>query len=107
MSGDAVTKRRDDPKELGASLQQVVGGLGARSVMLDLHGRWPEVVGDAVAEHCRPRRLEGTHLSVEVDHPGWATELRYLEGQILQRLTEVLPETAVESMSVVVARPGR
>lgn len=100
-------KSPDGIKSFGASLQRVVGGLGARSVMLDLHGQWAEVVGEAIAEHCRPRRLEGTHLSIEVDHPGWATEIRYLEGRILTRLSEVLPETTVESLSVVVARPAR
>jgi predicted nucleic acid-binding Zn ribbon protein len=97
--------RHDGMKAFGASLERVVGGLGARSAMLDLHGRWPEVVGEAIAEHCRPRRLEGTHLSVEVDHPGWASEIRYLEVQILARLAEVLPDTTVDSLSIVVARP--
>jgi len=92
-------------RPLGEALGRVVGGLGARSVMLDLHANWPEIVGVAIAEHCRPRRIEDSLLLVEVDHPGWATEIRYLERQIVAKLAVVMPGSAVESIHVSVGRP--
>ena len=52
-------------------------------------GRWAEAVGDAVAAHVKPLKLDGTKLVVEVDDPAWATQLRFLEATLKQRLGEV------------------
>ena len=92
------------PTPLGSSLARVVGGLGDRGGLLDLHGRWVDVVGAAVAEHSAPRRVEHGRLLIEVDHPGWATELRFLEREIVTGLGKLLPELEVTSISVTVGR---
>jgi predicted nucleic acid-binding Zn ribbon protein len=52
-------------------------------------GRWVEAVGEAVAEHVTPLKLDGTRLVVEVDDPAWATQLRFLETTVKQRLREI------------------
>lgn len=96
---------RDDPfTRLGDSLDRVVGGLGARSSMLQLHQQWPAIVGEAISHRCRPRKLDDGHLVVDVDDPGWATEIRYLERQILAQIAERLSDITVTSISVSVRR---
>ena len=62
-------------------------------------GRWAEAVGDAVAAHVKPVKLDGTKLIVEVDDPAWATQLRFLETTLKARLLEVAGAT-VESVEV-------
>jgi predicted nucleic acid-binding Zn ribbon protein len=62
-------------------------------------GRWAEAVGDAVAQHVKPVKLDGTKLIVEVDDPAWATQLRFLETTLKQRLLEVAGAT-IESVEV-------
>ena len=62
-------------------------------------GRWAEAVGDAVAAHVKPIKLDGTKLIVEVDDPAWATQLRFLETALKQRLLEVAGAT-VETVEV-------
>jgi predicted nucleic acid-binding Zn ribbon protein len=62
-------------------------------------GRWAEAVGDAVATHVKPVKLDGTKLIVEVDDPAWATQLRFLETTLKQRLLEVAGAT-IESVEV-------
>jgi predicted nucleic acid-binding Zn ribbon protein len=52
-------------------------------------GRWEDAVGAAVAAHVQPVKLDGTTLVVEVDDPAWATQLRFLEGTLRERLAEV------------------
>jgi predicted nucleic acid-binding Zn ribbon protein len=59
------------------------------SQMGSVFGRWAEAVGDAVANHVTPVKLDGTKLVVEVDDPAWATQLRFLETTLKQRLLEV------------------
>jgi predicted nucleic acid-binding Zn ribbon protein len=66
---------------------------------------WATAVGEAVAAHARPRTLRDGVLSVEVDSPEWATQLRYLEEDILRRLGRTVRPGVVRSIRVVVRRP--
>lgn len=52
-------------------------------------GRWAEVVGDVVAAHVTPLKIDGTVLVVQVDEPAWATQLKFLEEGLLERLAQV------------------
>ena len=63
-------------------------GTGARS-LAGVFGRWDEAVGAQVAAHARPVSLIDGCLLVDVDHPTWATQLRFLESELLERLREV------------------
>ena len=69
------------------------------SQMSGVFGRWAEAVGDAVAAHVKPVKLDGTKLIVEVDDPAWATQLRFLETTLKQRLLEVAGAT-IETVEV-------
>jgi len=98
MAGDP---RRPDHglRPLDASLEAVSHRLG----MVDGHGvgrlfaRWPEIVGPALAEHVQPIRLDEQCLVVMVEHPAWATQVRSLGDELLDRVVE---ETGAP-------RPGR
>lgn len=75
------------------SLDGVVRGLrggtnDARS-MGSLFSRWVEAVGEGVADHARPVKLDDGRLLVEVDEPAWATQLRFLEADVIARLRAV------------------
>jgi hypothetical protein len=51
-------------------------------------------------------KLDGAVLLVEVDEPGWATQLRFLEHEVIERLRTVTGAT-VERLEVRVAGRGR
>jgi predicted nucleic acid-binding Zn ribbon protein len=61
---------------------------------------WEEAVGPHVAAHARPVSLDGGRLVVEVDEPGWATQLRYLEATLRERLAAVTGGFHVRSLEV-------
>jgi predicted nucleic acid-binding Zn ribbon protein len=65
---------------------------------------WSEAVGETVAAHVRPRRLHDGELLVEVDAPVWATQLRYLEEDVLRRLGRKVRPGVVKSIRPVVRR---
>jgi predicted nucleic acid-binding Zn ribbon protein len=94
----------DQIRTLADSLARVVGGIGPASDIMAIHMVWAEMVGDTVAEHCQPRRISDGCLMVEVDQPGWATELRYLEATIVSRITERVPDAGITTMRVSVRR---
>ena len=66
-------------------------------------GRWEEAVGDALAAHVQPVKLDGSTLVVQVDDPAWATQLKFLEGTLKQRLAEIAGAT-IDRIEVRVAR---
>jgi predicted nucleic acid-binding Zn ribbon protein len=95
------------PRPVGASLDRVAASLGGprAATWSGVFSSWADLVGPSVAAHARPRRLEATVLHVAVDDPAWATQLRWLEGDLLRRLTEVLGEGAVTAIEVRVRPP--
>ena len=66
-------------------------------------GRWTEAVGDAVARHVQPLRLDGARLVVEVDDPAWATQLKFLESNLRERLLAVTG-ARIDEFEIRVAR---
>jgi predicted nucleic acid-binding Zn ribbon protein len=99
---------------LGESLDGLVRSMqggprsaaGAAQAMGGVFGRWTEIVGEAVAAHVQPVRLDGRRLVVEVSDPAWATQMRLLTDRVQQRIHEVTG-TAVETVEVRVGRRRR
>jgi predicted nucleic acid-binding Zn ribbon protein len=96
-----------DPRPVGASLDRVAKSLGVAraSTLSGVFAEWPAMVGESVAAHAQPRSLKAGTLLVTVDEPGWATQLRWLEADLVARLAEVLGPGQVERIEVRV-RPS-
>ena len=80
-----------DPVPITASLDSVMRSLrGTDRVQIGgVFGRWDDAVGDAVAAHVRPVRLDDGVLTVEADDPAWATQVKFLSSTIITRLADV------------------
>ncbi len=94
------------PRKVGESLDRVSRRLGlpGASATARLVRAWPEVVGDAVAAHTTPRWVRDGVLSLAVDDPVWAAQLRWLEGDLLARVAEVTGPGVVERITLHVRR---
>jgi hypothetical protein len=79
-------------------------GLPDPSVFDVLVARWDVLVGAGIAAHARPRALRNDVLTIEVDAAPWATELRYLETQLRERVEAMLGRPGFAELRVVVAR---
>ncbi|MBV8464033.1 MAG: DUF721 domain-containing protein [Acidimicrobiales bacterium] len=79
------------PQPIGASLDRVAGGLGmpGSEGVGRVFARWSDIVGPTVAAHVRPLRFDRDALVVRVDHPAWATQVRHLSAQVLDRVAAV------------------
>jgi predicted nucleic acid-binding Zn ribbon protein len=87
---------------VGESLDRVVPGGRAFTTLVQ---EWPKVVGDSFASHVRPSALHATTLVIAVDDPAWATQLKYLESDLLTRCAETVGAGVVTEIRVVV-RPS-
>jgi predicted nucleic acid-binding Zn ribbon protein len=114
---DVVTRAHDDdPLSLQDSIDGVVRSMqggerrpsGQAQAMGGVFGRWSEIVGENVAAHVQPVRLDGARLVVEVTDPAWATQIRRLSDTLRTRVREVAG-TTIETVEVRVAggRPKR
>ena len=93
-----------DPRPLAATLDEVAGRLGMApsSHLRGVFAHWAEVAGPVVSAHATPVGLRDGTLHLEVTEPGWATQLRHLEPQLVSRLCEHLGADAVRSVRVSV-----
>jgi predicted nucleic acid-binding Zn ribbon protein len=63
-------------------------------------GKWDAIVGEGLARHVRPLSLRDGVLVVAVDEPAWATEVRYLEAEIVQKVQAAAGGTEVTSVGI-------
>jgi predicted nucleic acid-binding Zn ribbon protein len=104
---DRRSERIDRPvRRLGEALSELAAELRLDDPddVAAVMAAWPVAVGEAVAAHVRPRRLRDGVLVVEVDAPVWATQLRYLEEDVLRRLGRKVRPGVVQSIRPVVRR---
>jgi predicted nucleic acid-binding Zn ribbon protein len=64
-------------------------------------GRWREVVGDQVAEHCTPETFDEGVLAVRTDSTAWATNLTLLVPELMTRLAAELGVDVVTEVRVL------
>ena len=97
----------DEPTSLGDALAAVGRELGMSSTdaITALDRRWHEVVGEEIAQHVHPSSVRDGVLTVVVDGPIWATQMRYLEAVVLERAAAVTGDGVVTSIRVRVAGP--
>jgi predicted nucleic acid-binding Zn ribbon protein len=57
---------------------------------LKVFSLWPQVVGERVAQHARPIRVNRQRLYVEVDDPVWLAQLRLMRVDILDRVEKTM-----------------
>jgi predicted nucleic acid-binding Zn ribbon protein len=106
--------RPTEPRSVSDALDGVVrslqggrqrGSVGAAAVG-GVFGRWSEIVGDAMAAHVQPVKLDDRRLLVEVREPAWATQVKLLSEQLRHKIRDVAG-VDVESIDVRVAGPRR
>ncbi|UNZ21865.1 DUF721 domain-containing protein [Streptomyces sp. 891-h] len=98
--------RRDgrDPLPLGAAVSRLIAERGweTPAAVGGVMGRWPQLVGPEVAQHCEPQRYdeEERTLLVRCDSTAWATQLRLLAPRLVARLNEDLGQGTVRMIKV-------
>ena len=97
---------RRQPRKVGDSLDRVTTALGVpkSATLAAIFATWPDLVGESVAANARPRSLHDGTLVVTVEQPAWATQLRFLEADLLARLADVVGSGEIARIDVRVAR---
>ncbi|MDQ1510135.1 MAG: hypothetical protein QOG50_1979 [Actinomycetota bacterium] len=105
MSGDRGSQ---EPVRLGEAVAAVGRELGVppADALATLASAWPEIVGDTLVAHAEVRSIRDGVCTIAVDGPGWATQLRYAERQVVERAQRCCGDDVVTSIRVVVSGSG-
>jgi predicted nucleic acid-binding Zn ribbon protein len=91
-----------DPQRLGSAVERLVESKGW-TTEVNVHGvfgRWAELVGTEVAQHCTPESFADGKLVVRTDSTAWATQLRLLAPQLVAMLNTALGDGTVTRVNV-------
>jgi predicted nucleic acid-binding Zn ribbon protein len=103
LRGDSLRRvRRDDPQALGSAIEGLLDteGWNLAAATGSVFGRWAQIVGADLAGHTQPESLRDGELTVIADSTAWATQLRLLAAQLVQRLNAELGTGTVQRVKV-------
>lgn len=92
--------------ELAGLLPEVVRDHGWEK-QLDLHSvfpRWRELLGDDVADHSKPLKVERGVLWIEVENSSWLQQIQYMKLELLELLNGALRLTAFKDIKMVLPK---
>jgi predicted nucleic acid-binding Zn ribbon protein len=92
-----------DPQPFGRLVSRVSldRGWSPRLTDATVLGRWPQLVGAEIADHCTPVSLRDGELVLQAESTAWATQLRTLQRQLLSRLAAAVGKDVVKRIRVV------
>ena len=92
-----------DPQVLGRLVSRVSldRGWSPRLTDATVLGRWPQLVGSDIADHCIPLSLRDGELVLQAESTAWATQLRTLQRELLYRIAVGVGRDVVRRIRVV------
>ena len=91
-----------DPQPLGRLTGKLAKDHGWQSKISEgtLFGLWPSIVGEDIAAHAEPTHLAEDVLHVRAESTAWATQLRYMQGQILAKIASSIGDGVVRTLRI-------
>ncbi len=91
------------PTPLLGALNNLASTLGLTDVdsINALFVDWPQIVGEHLAQHCKPRSLRDRVLTIEASDQQWATELKWMTSLLIERCDEALGAGSVAEVRIV------
>ena len=91
------------PTPLRGALDALASTMGMTNVdgINALFVEWPEIVGEQLATHCKPRSLRDQVLTIEASDQQWATELTWMKPLVIERCCAALGDDAVTEVRIL------
>lgn len=92
-----------DPQPFGRLVSRVATERGWSPRLTDatVLGRWPNIAGPEIADHCTPVSLRDGELVLQAESTAWATQLRQLQRQIVAKIAAAVGDDVVRRVTVV------
>jgi len=92
-----------DPIAAGATIDSLMEDFRWQSQLeeAELFVKWAEIVGELNAKNSQPENLANGKITVRCKSTAWATELRLMQGQILEKISSQFPELEIKTISFI------
>ena len=92
----------NEPVHLRSVLEQLLKDFGTPdiNVVTSIVDQWEEIVGIDLAAKISAVAVSGSELIVRVDDPAWASQISWLENQLLDKITRLIGEEKITSIRV-------
>ena len=89
------------PVPIRRALERLMSSMGAPEIdaTTTILDAWPEIVGQELASRIAAVAVRGSELMVRVDDPAWASQLGWLEQQLLARIESLVGPGRITSVS--------
>lgn len=67
----------------------------------ELFTKWPEVVGKVNADNAKPEALVDGTLTIRCKSTAWATQLRLMQAELLEKLRQAHPELKIDALKLL------
>ncbi|MBI5117694.1 DUF721 domain-containing protein [Candidatus Poribacteria bacterium] len=74
------------------------GRLGRSAHVAELWSGWRDIVGEIVADHCSPEKIENGKLYVKVDSAVWRQQLDLLKEEIKGKIDQKLRDSEIKKI---------
>jgi predicted nucleic acid-binding Zn ribbon protein len=61
---------------------------------------WPIIVGEQIASHAKPVQLTDGVLHLQAESTAWATQLRLMQSQLLEKFSHHMGKRAVRALKI-------
>lgn len=92
-----------DPKLLGDALGKLLiqRGWNQEVAVGGVIGRWPEIAGPEISQHCTAESFENSVLTVRAATTAWATQLRFLSPQLMAAVAKQVGPDVVKEIKIL------
>ena len=105
-------KKKDRSKPFDSGRDPIPAGNTIDSLMHDfrwqsqleeaeLFVRWSEIVGELNGKNSQPENLNNGKLTIRCKSTAWATELRLMQAQIIDKISGQVPELEIKNISFI------
>jgi predicted nucleic acid-binding Zn ribbon protein len=98
-----VTRRRA-PRQAGEAFRMAREQIAPKTGLAAVQAAWAEAAGEQIAAVSTPVSERAGTVTIECTQSVWVQELDLMQGQLLERLREVLGERAPQGLKFRVAR---
>ncbi|NMO02596.1 DUF721 family protein [Gordonia sp. TBRC 11910] len=96
-----------DPQLLGVLTGRLANDRGWKPRIGEgtVFARWPDIVGEEISAHATPTSLLNGIMQVQAESTAWATQLRYVQAQILAKIAAAVGDGVVTSLRITGPKP--
>jgi len=99
---------KNKPKDIGQILDRTLNSYRLKNKLanLDIFLNWDEVIGQKLAQACKPIKISKQRtLVIQAKNSSWAQEINMMKEELLEKISKSGTKSIVEDIKIVTGSP--